>query len=446
MDQVLSSSLPRAAVAPGRWLLPVLCLALLTAQIDTSVVNLALHPIGVALSAPVAALQWVLDAYNLTYAVLLLTGGMLADRFGRRRVFRAGAAVMALASVACGLAPGVGLLITARVAAGVGAALLVPASLAIIRVSWTDAAARGRALGIWASCNGLAFVIGPGLGGWLIARFGWRSVFLVIVPVAVTAWLLAATAITETRDRDGRRPDLSGQALGAMTLGGLVFAAIGGPGAWLALVGGVAAFVLFLRVEHRAGAAALVPLDLFAAPAFRGAMVATAAMTFGIYGMIFLVPLVWLADGVLSPGAAGLALLPCAVIFFAVSPASGGMAQRFGVRRMITAGTGMIGAGLVVLALTTAGRPLWLAELGLGLTGLGMGLNTGPLMSVAVDAVRAARAGTASSLINVARMAGAALGVAVLGATFRAGGLSVAMALGAVVECVGAALAWRALR
>ena len=432
----------QAPVGPGKLVLPALCLAVLTAQIDTSVVNLALRPIGVALGASLAALQWVLDGYNLTYAVLLLTGGMLADRYGRRRIFRIGAAVMVLASLACGAAPGPAVLIAARAAAGLGAALLVPASLAIIRVAWPEPAARGRALGVWASCNGLAFVIGPLVGGWLIGHAGWRAVFLVIVPVAAAAGL-SIGAVAESRAGDGRRLDLPGQLLGAAALAGLVFAAIG-PG-WVAGAG-LVALAGFLWVERRAGAEALVPLDLFAAPAFRGAMAATATMTFGIYGMIFLVPLAWLAGGTLSPAGAGAALLPCAGLFFLVSPVTGALLPRLGARRLIVAGTGAIAAGLAVLAGTAAGRPLWLAEIGLGLTGIGMGIATGPLMALAVGAVREGRAGTASSLINVARMVGATLGVAVAGAVYRGAGLSAAMALGAAVQAAGGACAWAALR
>ncbi len=442
MNQTQPQPAAQPAARPGKLVLPALCLAVLTAQIDTSVVNLALRPIGEALGASLAALQWVLDGYNLTYAVLLLTGGMLADRYGRRRIFRIGAAVMALASLACGAAPGPAVLIAARAAAGLGAALLVPASLAIVRVAWTEPAARGRALGVWASCNGLAFVIGPLLGGWLIGHAGWRSVFLVIVPVAAAAGLLIGAA-EETREREGRRLDLPGQVLGAAALAGLVVAAIG-PG-WVGW-GGAAAAMGFLWVERRAGTAALVPLALFAAPAFRAAMAGTAAMTFGIYGMIFLVPLEWLGHGVLSPAGAGVALLPCAGLFFLVSPATGRLAPRFGARRLIVAGTALIALGLAVLAATAAGRPLWLAEIGLGLTGIGMGLDTGPLMALAVGAVREGRAGTAASLINVARMAGATLGVAVAGTVFRGFGLSAAMALGAAVQAAGGAYAWAALR
>ena len=431
-----------------------LCLGVLVAQVDTSVVNLAIHPIAGTFDAGVGALQWVLDGYNLTYAILLLTGGLLADLYGRRRIFRTGAAILAAGSIGCAAAPDVGVLIAARVVTGAGAALLLPASLAILRVAWPDEAERRRALGTWASCNGLAFVIGPTLGGLLIQHLGWPSVFLLSVPLAGAALALAANII-ESADPEQRRLDLRGQVVGAALLGGLVFAAISGHEgghAWFAgLAVAAVALPYFLRVEHRAREGALVPLGMFGDRGFCGAIAATASMTFGIYGMIFLLPLIWQQSGLLGPEGAGVALLPCALLFFVVSQRSGHMAHRIGLRAMTAGGTAVIAAGLLVLAATQAGRPLPLAAIGLGLTGVGMGLNTGPLMSVAVEAASVARSGTASSLINVARMVGATLGVAVLGASFAAlhggvAGLRAAMLIGGTVQALGALAGWCGVR
>lgn len=435
--------------------LGTLCLGVLIAQVDTSVVNLAMQPIGSALRASVATLQWVLDAYNLTYASLLLTGGLVADLYGRRLAFQIGAAMLTIASLGCAFAPSVGALIAARAAAGLGAALLLPASLSIVRVVWTDQGERRRALGVWASCNGLAFVIGPTLGGFCIAWFGWQSVFLLVVPLAFAAFVLAAIAVPESSDPAGRHEDFPGQILGAVVLGGLVYAGIvghqGGLSSIIGLVLAIIALPWFLLVEHRAQGAALVPLELFHERPFCGAIAATASMTFGVYGVIFLVPLVWQSSGFLAPQTAGLALVPCALLFFLIAPRSGHMAQLIGVRVMITGGTALIACGLLVLAATDAGRPLVLAQAGLVLAGIGMGLNTGPLMSVAVDAVSAARSGTASALINVARMAGATLGVAFLGTAFAlwhggADGLRAAMLAGAAVQLCGAFAAWVTIR
>lgn len=457
MNQATSTAavIPAAPARAGALVLPTLCLGVLIAQVDTSVVNLAVQPLAVAFHAGVAPLQWVIDAYNLVYAALLLSCGLIADLYGRRRAFLAGAAIMTLASLVCALAPGIGVLIAGRALAGLGAALLLPASLAILRVAWPDPVARGRALGVWASCNGLAFVIGPGLGGLLIARWGWRSVFFLIVPLGAAAFVLARGAVPESADPAERRFDLPGQALGALALGGLAGAAIAGAGAPVrcaaALGLALLALPLFLRIERRAGPAALVPLSLFRSGSFAGALVATAAMTFGIYGMIFLVPMILQSAGGVGPEAAGLALLPCALVFFLVAQVSGALTQRLGRRTMIAGGTALIGCGLLVIALTRAGSPLPLAELGLGLTGIGMGLNTGPLYAVAVGAVTADRSGTAASLINVARMSGATLGVAILGTAFAlahggAAGLRAAMLGGGAVQLAGAAVAWVTIR
>src|SRR5215470_8939071 len=181
-----------------RWLtLTALCLAVLIAQIDTSVVNLAVRPIGMYFHADIAALQWVVDAYNLVYAVLLLTGGLLADLYGRRRTFIAGAGIFTAASLLCALAPDISVLIGGRALAGLGAALLLPSSLAIIRVAWPDSIERGRALGIWASCNGLALAIGPSVGGLLIDNLGWRSIFILVVPLGAATLVLAAAVVAE---------------------------------------------------------------------------------------------------------------------------------------------------------------------------------------------------------------------------------------------------------
>lgn len=432
-----------------------LCLGVLIAQIDTSVVNLALQPIGRAFGASVGALQWVLDGYNLSYAVLLLTGGLIADLYGRRTIFQAGAAIVGVGSVFCACAPSIGWLIGARLGVGVGSALLLPASLAIVRVVWSDQSRRRWALGVWASCNGLAFVVGPTIGGALIGWFGWPSVFLLAVPFVLGALVMSFAVVPESADPHHRRFDLPGQVLGAIALGCLAFCAIdihqGGSGWIVSIAAAALALLIFLWVERRADEEALVPLSLFYSPRFCGAVVATAAMTFGIYGMIFLLPLLWQSTGVLHAQGAGIALLPCALVFFLVSPRSGPLATRFGVRFLTAGGTATIAVGLAVLAFTQAGQPLWLAMCGLVLTGLGMGLNTGPLMSVATDAVTAARSGTAAALINVARMTGATLGVAILGsvfALFHAGpeGFRLAMTTGALIQIGGAMAAWLLIR
>jgi EmrB/QacA subfamily drug resistance transporter len=428
-----------------------LCLAVLVAQLDTAVVNLGTHRIGAYFHASVGALQWVVDAYNLTYAVLLLTGGLLADLIGRRRIFILGAAIFTAASLIAAFSPTIGVLIGARAVAGVGAALLIPASLAIIRVIWRDARERGRALGIWAGCNGVALAIGPTLGGVLIQRFGWPSIFLVVVPVSLAAIVLAPLALPDTADPHGRSFDGRGQTFGALGLGAMAFAAIEAhTSVWPALIAcvvAIACIVLFIRTESAVGDAALVPLELFASKPFTGASVATTAMTFGMYGVIFLLPLTWQSSRGLSATVAGIALIPMALVFVIVSPFSGKLTETLGVRFTTAGGVAIIGVGLILIAMTADQHSLVFAEIGLVLTGVGMGFATGPLMGEAVGAVPAARSGTASAIINVARMVGATVGVAALGAVYAAfnggpEGLRFAMLLGGLAQLSGATYSW----
>jgi MFS transporter, DHA2 family, methylenomycin A resistance protein len=444
-----------AAGAPTKrhWLtLPTLCAAVLIAQIDTSVVNLATRPIGDYFNAPVDALQWVVDSYNLVYASLLLSGGLLADMLGRRRVFMAGAAVFTLASLLCGFAPAIGVLIAGRALTGLGSALLLPSSLAIVRVAWPDPAERGRALGIWTGCNGLGLAIGPTLGGALIHSFGWRGIFLIVVPLGLAAFVAAIRAVPESSDPHDRHFDVVAQICGALALGGFAVAAIESHraiiAAAIALVVAAMAFALFLKIERKRGATALVPLNIFAIPEFRGAATATMGMTFGMYGMMFLLPLFWLSAGTLTATTAGLAMTPSAIVYIATSPLSGRLMEKLGARFMTAGGVAIIGSGLLTIAATASTTDIVGPDVGLALTGLGMGLATGPLMNVAVGAVPAARSGTAAALINVARMSGATIGVAILGAVFALadgglGGLRLALLLGGVAQVTAAAIAWR---
>ena len=454
------SSYPAAGPpCPGRhlqrrrwWLtLPVLCIPVLSAQIDTSIVNLGVQPMRHYFGAGTSALQWVIDSYNLLYAVLLLTGGQLADRYGRRRLLMSGTAIFTAASLLCAAAPTVAVLIAGRALAGIGAALMLPATLAVIRVVWPDPLERGRALGLWAACNGLALAIGPPIGGGLITRFGWRSIFLLAVPLGLTTLLLAPHAMPESTQASARHFDFGGQVLGTLALAGFAVAAIAAhehpPAAAIALIGSVLALGLFIRHQAGQGSRALVPIKLFSIARFWRAMIATSGMTFGMYGVLFLLPLTWQATGRFGSVGAGIALLPMALVFVATSPLSGQLTARFGARPMTGGGVAIIAAGLLSISVGVQFTALAAAELGCALTGLGMGLATGPLMAVAVGAVNAQRSGTAAALINVARMVGATLGVAILGTVFAlaqgpAQGLQHAMWLGALVQLAAAGVAW----
>ncbi len=453
-----NSSLPRyvsVAAKYRRATLVALCMAILATQVDTTVVNLAAHPIGEYFSASVDALQWVLDSYNLTYAVLLLTGGLLADLYGRRFVFMTGVAVFTVASLLGAFAPSISILIGGRALAGLGAALILPASLAIIRVVWHEPVERSRVLGIWAACNGLALAIGPTVGGLLVSSFGWRSIFLVVLPLSLVALVLAALFVPESSAPDNRHFDIPGQLLGAIALGGLAFSVIYShnmPGvATIAFFVSLFALGMFIKTESKRGAVALVPLDIFRVREFSGAMVATAGMTFGMYGTLFLLPLTWQITGRFGALEAGIALMPMALVFVMVSSFSGWMAKKIGARLMTSGGVAIIGCGLLMIGFSAHDESIIPAEIGLALTGLGMGLATGQLMGLAVGAASADRAGTASALINVARMAGATIGIAILGATFAIvhdapSGLRLSMLLGGLIQILCATVAWAVTR
>ncbi len=450
--------MPRHVVATTQYrraTLVALCTAVLATQVDTTVVNLAAHPIGEYFSASVDALQWVMDSYNLTYAVLLLSGGLLADLYGRRLVFMAGAVVFTVASLLGAFAPSILMLIGSRALAGLGAALTLPASLAIIRVVWHEPVERSRVLGRWAACNGLALIIGPTVGGFLVSSFGWRSIFLVVIPLSLIALVLATLFVPESSAPDNRNFDIPGQLWGAIALGGLVFSVIYSHNmpdiATITFFVFLFALGMFIRTESKTGALALVPLDIFRVREFSGAMVATAGMTFGMYGTLFLLPLTWQVTGRFGALEAGVALMPMALVFVMVSSFSGWMAKKIGTRLMAFGGVALIGCGLLTIGFCAHDGPIILAETGLALTGLGMGLATGQLMGLAVGVASARRAGTASALINVARMAGATMGIAILGATFAIvrdapSGLRLSMLLGGLIQILCAIVAWAVTR
>jgi len=441
-------------------ILLTMSLGVLIAQIDTCVVNLAVKPIGTELKASVTELQWIVDVYNFVYASLLLTAGTLADLYGRRRMFALGIALFTLGTVVCGLAPDVPTLVAGRAVAGVGAALEVPASLAILTVAYPDTKERTRALGIWASCYGIAIVIGPTVGGELVDESGWRSIFLLIIPFCVVTLALVMTFVPESSNPQGRRLDLPGQALAIASIGSLSLAAIQGPRWGWASTGSVAAFslsivsaALFLR--RQAGATdAVIPLPMLRHRVFAACLAVATTMNFGAYAMLFLTPLYFQTARGASALDTAIALLPMSLSYMVTSQFSGRIANKLGPRVPMTAGMGLMGLGLLMLAMIPLNDSLALIESGLLAMGCGLGLNVGPMNAVAVANVPAARSGTASGLINTARMIGATLGVAVLGAVYAmhvaegvgTRGLAAAYLGGGIGELIGAAVAFACIR
>jgi MFS family permease len=262
-------SIPRRSVVPRAktFVLVAMCLAVLMAQLDTSVVNLAAKSIGADFHSGTATLQWVIDAYNLLYASMLLTAGALGDLYGRRRVFIVGIGVFTLGSLLCGMAPNEILLVGGRGITGIGAALMLPTSLSILAVTYPDQKERSHAIALWASCNGLAFAIGPTLGGWIVESIGWRAIFLMIVPVSALTLVLALKFLGESSNPEGRHLDLRGQLLAIAALAGITFAAIEGARLGLTsmpvlVAGGIgcaatAGFLLVLRPFSPCGIAGL---------------------------------------------------------------------------------------------------------------------------------------------------------------------------------------------
>ena len=443
---------------PGLVLLAA-SLGVLIAQVDTSVVNLAVKAIGADLGSTVSGMQWTIDAYNLLYAALLLTAGALGDLYGRRRLFACGIALFAAGSAICAAAPNTAVMLAGRALTGIGAALELPMSLVLLALAYPEARARQRALGIWASCNGLAFIVGPTLGGLLVETVGWRSIFYLVLPLCAAALALAWRAVEESASPQGRRLDLPGQLAAIAALGGLAFAVIEGAhlgwssvpvllGAALGAAGGLA----FVLIEQRTQGG-LVPFALFRHRPFSASLAIAGLMTFGMYALLFLVPLYFQTLRGDAPLAAGIHLLPMPVAFFLVSQASGRIVGALGPRATMAAGMAAMGAGELALALVSADTAYPAIGAALAVVGVGLGLNTAPVNSVAVASVPRERSGTASGLLNTARMIGATLGVAILGAVFAhfAGqegatqgflpGMRAALGLGGLAELAGAAVA-----
>lgn len=403
----------------GRWVLLATVLGSSMALLDSTVVNVALPTIGHHLNASLTGLQWTVTAYTLTLAGLILLGGALGDRAGRRRVFVLGVAWFALASALCGLAPDIGVLIAARVLQGVGGALLTPGSLAIIQATFTPAD-RPKAVGAWSGFGGVAGAAGPLLGGWIVVTAGWRWVFLLNLPLAVVVIAVTLRHVPESKDPSaGGRFDIAGAALAALTLAGLTYALIEAPepgpvaGVAAAAVIGVAAGIGFVAVERRRGRSPgpvkpMLPLDVFASRQFT----AVNAVTFLVYGalggMIFLLVLQLQVVSGFSPLGAGAALLPTTVLLLLFSARAGALAQRIGPRLPMTAGP-LISAAGVLLMLRIGEHASYAADVLPAATvfGLGLCLTVAPLTATVLASADVGHAGVASGVNNtVARAAG----------------------------------------
>jgi len=405
----------------GRWVVAATVLGSAMASIDATVVGIALPAIGRDFDTGLAALQWVVTAYTLTLAGLLLVGGALGDRYGRRRIFLIGVIWFAVASLLCGIAPSAGVLIGARALQGVGAALLTPGSLAIIEASFIPGD-RGKAIGAWSGLSGVAIAIGPFLGGWLVEVATWRLIFAINLPLAVVVVVVAWRHVPESRDPEATgRVDLVGAALVTVGLVGLTYGLIEGSGrGWTdpivltALIGGVLLLVAFVAWEGRARNP-LLPLSLFKSTQFSATNVVTFVVYGALGGALFLLPIQLQQVSGYTALQAGVSLLPVTALLLALSARSGALAARIGPRLQMSVGPVLVGAGLALFTRIDENGD-YLTQVLPAVTVLGLGLATtiAPLTATALSTAPARHAGMASAVNNdVARAAGL-IAVAVL--------------------------------
>ncbi|MEU2389636.1 MFS transporter [Streptomyces sp. NPDC007369] len=402
-------------------MLAVCALSMFLVGLDTTIVNVGLPVIGRGLGADTRSLEWVVDAYTVVLAGLLIASGALADRFGRRRVFRCGLVLFGVASLACAVAPSLGFLVAARAVQGVGASMLSPVALAIVVNAMPDPRERARAIGVWASVFGLSMAAGPVTGGALVEVFGWRSVFWINLPVIAAALVLVAVFVPESRGQRARRIDLPGQLLLTLALGVSVALLIEGPRiGWTsapALAGYVvaaAATAAFIRVELRREEP-LIDLGLFRRPAFSAAVLGAVAVFVALNVTLLLTTLYLQQARGWTPLAAGLATLPMAVGATLCAPWSGRLVGRVGPRRpLVLAGAFTATGGLCLVNLgQDTGVPLLLAAY--LLIGIGFGFANAPLTDTAVGGLPKSRAGVAGAVTSTARQVGSAVGIALAG-------------------------------
>ncbi|XIE79128.1 MFS transporter [Streptomyces sp. SBR177] len=447
----------RLASGTGRWIVLTTVLGSAMALLDSTVVNVALPHIGEDLGADLAALQWTVNAYMVALAGLILLGGALGDRYGRRRVFVVGVVWFAVASLLCGLAPNAGVLITARALQGVGGALLTPGSLALIQASFHEDD-RARAVGLWSGFGGVGAAVGPFVGGWLVDGPGWRWVFLLNVPLALVCVPVALRHVPESRDVAAHgRFDVLGAVLGAAALALVTYALI--DQVWWPGVLGLAAGAAFVLVERRRGEDAMMPTSIFRSRTFSAVNGVTLCVYAAFSGFFFLAALQLQVVSGYSALAAGTALLPTTVLMLLFSAKSGELGEKTGPRLPLTVGPLLCAAGMLLM-LRSGEDASYLTDVLPALLVLGLGMTTlvAPLTATVLASVDVSRSGLASGINNAAARAAGLVAVAALpllagmgpeayrsaeefGATFRR-----AMPICAGVLVAGAVLAFATLR
>ncbi len=415
----------------GRWVILATVLGSGMAAIDATVIGIALPTIGRDFHATLGTLQWVVTGYTLTLASLLLLGGSLGDRYGRRRVFVIGVTWFVLASAACALATGSSQLIVLRVLQGVGGALLTPGSLAILEASFAPDD-RSEAIGAWSGLGGVATAAGPLVGGYLISAASWRWIFLINVPIGIVVVLVSARHVPESRDPSAHGTiDLAGAVLATLSLAGVAYALIEGPQeGWsspkvlVGLIVGVVGAAVFVVVEARLPSP-MLPLSLFRVRQFAVTNAVTFVVYAGLGGVLFLLPVVLQVVDGYSPLESGVALLPITLVMLAFSARSGRLAAAIGPRLQMSVGPIVVGGGLTLLSRSPTSTSYVAGVLpGVLVLAIGLAVTVAPLTSTALNSVSESHAGVASAVNNDVARLGSLIAVAVLPALGGIDGLS----------------------
>ena len=412
-----------------RWTLVCCILASSLSFVDGSVLSVALPAIKASYGAGAEQVQWVVNAYLLPLSALLLLGGAVGDHFGRRRLLIIGTSIFGAASLVCALAPNLALLLAARAAQGIGAALLLPNSLALLNTAYSGEK-RGRAVGIWAAAGAAAAAIAPLIGGWLVDAVGWPAIFYINLPLALGAIFLAVRFVDESRERGAGRTDYSGALLATAGLGGLTYALT----LWsaerrfdttvlIALAAGISISAAFLWNEHRRGSRAMMPLGLFEGRCFSGLNLLT-FLLYGAFGAaMLLIPYVLITSGGYSPVQAGLAMLPLPVLMTSLSPWMGSFAARTGPRIPLTIGPLVVAAGMVLSILASSDGGYWTGIFPMIIVlAAGMTIAVAPLTASVLGSVEEKHVAMASGFNSAVARTGGLIATALLGAVLGSKG------------------------